>query len=169
MLTRQREEAHRTSENGAEAIENATEPITRGEEVEHDSASTTGLSPASKIKHEYQKRIRGMSSSGASLMSESPSADNTDSSAQDKNEFHCMMRGKPGKMVITEEALMFRSARLLGRDTESRTMNIGFWSMPGIDVTDIDGKVTVFQNVVKRDDAFRKLVLTSGKKWSNVA
>lgn len=40
--------------------------------------------------------------------------------------------------------------------------------MPGIDVTDVNGQVTTFHNVVKRDDAFRKLVLTSGKKWSNV-
>lgn len=36
-------------------------------------------------------------------------------------------------------------------------MNLGIWSMPGIDVTDINGRVLVFQNVVKRDDAFRKL------------
>ncbi|KAG0009584.1 hypothetical protein BGZ80_002240 [Entomortierella chlamydospora] len=174
MLTRQRE--------GAEGIDDTFEPTAHEEEVEQDSASVAGLSPASKIKHEYQKRIRGMSLSGTSVMSESSSADNADSSAQDKNEFHCTMRGKPGKLVITEEAIMFRSARLLGRETEvqiswgdidsvkkSRTMNVGLWSMPGIDVTDIDGKVTVFQNVVKRDEAFRKMVLTSGKKWSSVA
>jgi hypothetical protein len=48
-------------------------------------------------------------------------------------------------------------------------MNLGVWSMPGIDVTDIHGRVIVFQNVVHRDDAFRKLVMTSGKKWSPVA
>ncbi|KAF9109280.1 hypothetical protein BGX27_007783 [Mortierella sp. AM989] len=181
MLTRQREEAQRSSEEGDEATEDDIEPATHVEEAEHDSASSVGLSPASKIKHEYQKRMRGRSSSSPSLMSDPPSTDSVPST-QDKNEFHCMMRGKPGKLVITEEALQFRSAKLLGRDTEvhiswenidsikkSRTMNIGLWSMPGIDVTEIDGKVTVFQNVVKRDDAFRKLVLTSGKKWSNVA
>lgn len=48
-------------------------------------------------------------------------------------------------------------------------MNLGIWSMPGIDVTDVTGRVTTFHNVVKRDDAFRKLVVTSGKKWSNVS
>ncbi|KAF9421346.1 hypothetical protein BGZ76_003979 [Entomortierella beljakovae] len=91
------------------------------------------------------------------------------------------MRGKPGRLVITDDALQFRTTKLLGRDIEvninwddidtimkSRTMNIGLWSMPGIDVTDIDGNVTVFQNVVKRDDAFRKLVYTSGMKWNSV-
>lgn len=36
-------------------------------------------------------------------------------------------------------------------------MDLGIWSMPGIEVTDISGRVIVFQNVVKRDDAFRKL------------
>lgn len=35
-------------------------------------------------------------------------------------EFHCLLRGKPGKLVITEEALQFRSAKLLGHEVESQ-------------------------------------------------
>lgn len=85
-------------------------------------------------------------------------------------------------MVIAEEALLFRSSKLLGREIEvqihwedidtikkSKSMNLGIWSMPGLDVTDVDGRVMAFQNVVHRDEAFRKLVVTSGKKWTHVA
>ncbi|KAI8353836.1 hypothetical protein B0O80DRAFT_64038 [Mortierella sp. GBAus27b] len=160
-------------------VSSAVEEVIQSEEAGHHDAalSPTSLSPASKIKYEYQKRTRGRSSSNASAKTESLNEE-----AQDKNEFHCLLRGKPGRLVITDEAVLFQSAKLLGRDIgvkiswgdidtikKSRTMNLGVWSMPGIDVTDIHGQVVVFQNVVHRDDAFRKLVMTSGKKWSPVA
>ncbi|KAG0235197.1 hypothetical protein BGW42_005661 [Actinomortierella wolfii] len=99
---------------------------------------------------------------------------------QEKNEYHCMLRGKPGKLIIHEENIQFRSAKLLGRDIEAvipwdmidtikktKTMSIGLWSTAGIEVTDINGRQTTFQNVVHRDDAFRKLVLASGKRWAS--
>ncbi|KAG9069717.1 hypothetical protein KI688_009039 [Linnemannia hyalina] len=179
MLTRQEDERRRTLEEAEPSIGGTVESLTHGEEEVHDSASfMSGLSPASKIKYEYQKRARKRSdSSGSGSIME---MDNM--SLHDKNEFHCLLRGKPGKLVILEEALQFRSAKLLGHDVEtlikwenidsikkSKSMNLGIWSMPGIDVTDISGRVTTFHNVVKRDDAFRKLVVTSGKKWSNVS
>ncbi|KAH7050433.1 hypothetical protein BKA57DRAFT_458709, partial [Linnemannia elongata] len=179
MLTRQEDERRRSLEEAEPSIGGAAEPFTHGEEEVHDSASyMSGLSPASKIKYEYQKRARKRSdSSGSGSIME---MDNL--SLHDKNEFHCLLRGKPGKLVITEEALQFRSAKLLGHEVEtlinwenidtikkSKSMNLGIWSMPGIDVTDISGRVTTFHNVVKRDDAFRKLVVTSGKKWSHVS
>ncbi|KAF9974307.1 hypothetical protein BGZ73_002294 [Actinomortierella ambigua] len=157
-----------------------------------DTASTSsgsaekdlrGMSPASRIKYEYQNR----SSSNNHASSSSPSIHSTASDAQslagphDKNEYHCMLRGKPGKLVIHEDNIQFRSAKLLGHDVEvvlpwdmidtikkTKTMSIGIWSTPGIEVIDINGRHTTFQNVVHRDDAFRKLVLTSGKKWTNV-
>ncbi|KAF9138235.1 hypothetical protein BG015_002451, partial [Linnemannia schmuckeri] len=175
MLTRQEDERRRSLEEAESNTGSAVEQFTYGEEEVHDSASfISGLSPASKIKYEYQKRTRKRSdSNGSGSIME---MDNM--SLQDKNEFHCLLRGKPGKLVITEEALQFRSAKLLGHEVEtlihwenidtikkSKTMNLGIWSMPGIDVTDINGRVTTFHNVVKRDDAFRKLVVTSGKKW----
>ncbi|KAG0075677.1 hypothetical protein BGZ92_002789 [Podila epicladia] len=177
LLTQQEDDRRRSME-----VEGSTrsgmESFPAGEQDSPpDSASfVSSLSPASKIKYEYQKR-RGRSSSEASHASELFSMDDL----QEKSEFHCLLRGKPGKLVVTEEALLFRSAKLLGREIEaqiawemidtikkSKTMNLGIWSMPGIDVTDINGRVFVFQNVVKRDDAFRKLVVTSGKKWSHV-
>ncbi|KAF8939080.1 hypothetical protein BGZ58_010716 [Dissophora ornata] len=176
LLTRQQEEMHQLSDGNDGGVADALEPVTNGEE--RDTASfISGLSPASKIKYEYQKRMQGRSGS-ITMSVPSQLAD----SVQEKTEFHCLLRGKPGRLIITEEALQFRSPKLLGRDTEvqirwenidtikkSKTMNLGIWSMPGIDVTDINGQVTVFQNVVHRDDAFRKLVVTSGKKWSNVS
>ncbi|KAG0035118.1 hypothetical protein BGZ81_000672 [Podila clonocystis] len=177
LLTKQEDDRRKSTEVEG-SIRSTVEPFTAGEhESRPDSASfISSLSPASKIKYEYQKR-RGRSSSDVSHVSESFSMDDT----QEKSEFHCLLRGKPGKLVVTEEALLFRSAKLLGREIEaqiawemidtikkSKTMNLGIWSMPGIDVTDINGRVLVFQNVVKRDDAFRKLVVTSGKKWSHV-
>ncbi|KAG0300245.1 hypothetical protein BGZ97_003327 [Linnemannia gamsii] len=180
MLTRQEEERRRSLEEAEPSIRSVSESFTHGEEEIHDFASTmSGLSPASKIKYEYQKRTRTRSdSSGSGSLMEMDSM----STSQDKNEFHCLLRGKPGKLVITEEALQFRSVKLLGHEIESqiywenidtikksKSMNLGLWSMPGIDVTDVNGRVTTFHNVVKRDDAFRKLVVTSGKKWSNVA
>ncbi|KAG0284850.1 hypothetical protein BGZ96_010815 [Linnemannia gamsii] len=180
MLTRQEEERRRSLEETEMSVGGVAEPFTRGEEEVHDSISTmSSLSPASKIKYEYQKRTRKRSdSNGSGSLMETDSI----STLQDKSEFHCLLRGKPGKLVITEEALQFRSAKLLGHDVESqiywenidtikksKSMSVGIWSMPGIDVTDVNGQVTTFHNVVKRDDAFRKLVLTSGKKWSNVA
>jgi len=179
MLTRQEDERRRSLEEAESNTGSAVEPFIHREEEVYDSASfMSGLSPASKIKYEYQKRTRKRSdSNGSGSIME---MDNM--SMQDKNEFHCLLRGKPGKLVITEEALQFRSAKLLGYEVEtlinwenidtikkSKTMNLGIWSMPGIDVTDINGRVTTFHNVVKRDDAFRKLVVTSGKKWSNVS
>ncbi|KAG0205315.1 hypothetical protein BGX33_007990 [Mortierella sp. NVP41] len=180
MLTRQEHERRRSMEEAEPSMAGVGEPFTHGEEEINDSASyMSGLSPASKIKYEYQKRTRKESdSSGLGSGMEMHSMD----SSQDKNEFHCLLRGKPGKLVITEEALQFRTVKLLGHDIEtqiswesidtikkSKTMNLGIWSMPGIDVTEINGRVTTFHNVVKRDDAFRKLVVTSGKKWNNVS
>ncbi|KAG0273910.1 hypothetical protein BGZ95_010282 [Linnemannia exigua] len=180
MLTRQEDERRRSMEEAEPSIGNVAEPFTHGEEEINDSASyMSGLSPASKIKYEYQKRARKRSdSSGSGSILEMQNMD----SSHDKNEFHCLLRGKPGKLVITEDALQFRSVKLLGHEVEnqiywedidsikkSKSINLGIWSMPGIDVTDINGRVTTFHNVVKRDDAFRKLVVTSGKKWSNVS
>ncbi|KAG0264527.1 hypothetical protein DFQ27_001154 [Actinomortierella ambigua] len=141
------------------------------------------MSPASRIKYEYQNRSSPNHSAGSSstsvhsATSEAPSLSGTN----DKTEYHCMLRGKPGKLVIHEDNIQFRSAKLLGRDVEAvipwdmidtikktKTMSIGLWSTPGIEVIDINGRQTTFQNVVHRDDAFRKLVLTSGKKWASV-
>ncbi|KAG0252119.1 hypothetical protein BG011_007194 [Mortierella polycephala] len=177
MLTRHEDEKQRLFEDiGA----SGTAGSVRHGEDEGDSASfMTGLSPASKIKYEYQKRVRGSSSSNLSILSDAPP---TGSLQEESAEFHCLLRGKPGKLVITEDMLQFRSAKILGRDVEaqiswenidtikkSKTMNLGIWSMPGINVTDIYGRVIAFQNVVHRDDAFRKLIVTSGKKWSHVS
>ncbi|KAF9191157.1 hypothetical protein BGZ50_009591 [Haplosporangium sp. Z 11] len=177
MLTRQDEKQHSFGDVGASV---ATGSVRHGEVGRDPVSSVAGLSPASKIKYEYQKRALGSSSSSSSVSSDTPP---TDSSQEEPAEFHCMLRGKPGKLVITEEALQFRTAKILGKrevETEinwedidsikkSKTMNLGFWSMPGITVTDINGQAIVFQSVARRDDAFRKLVVTSGKKWSNVA
>ncbi|KAF9983564.1 hypothetical protein BGZ75_004986 [Mortierella antarctica] len=175
MLTRQDEERRRLSE---EAAGGSLRPPLEEEEMRDSDSHVSGLSPASKIKYEYQKRVRERSSSSGSMLSDAQSTDGP----QEKSEYHCLFRGKPGKLVITEEALQFRLAKILGREVEaeilwtkvdtikkSKTMNLGIWSMPGIDVTDIDGRVMAFHNVVHRDDAFRKLVVTSGKKWSPVA
>ncbi|KAF9956482.1 hypothetical protein BGZ72_002761 [Mortierella alpina] len=176
MLTRQDEERRRSSEEGAGG--SLRPPLLEEEEMRDSDSHVSGLSPASKIKYEYQKRVRERSSSSGSVLSDAHSTDG----AQEKSEYHCLFRGKPGKLVITEEALQFRLAKILGREIEeqilwanvdtikkSKTLNLGIWSMPGIDVTDIDGRVMAFHNVVHRDDAFRKLVVTSGKKWSPVA
>ncbi|KAF9564851.1 hypothetical protein EC968_004411 [Mortierella alpina] len=174
-VRKQDEERRRLSE---EAAGGSLRPSLLDEEEIRDSDShVSGLSPASKIKYEYQKRVRERSSSSGSVLSDAPSTEG----AQEKSEYHCLFKGKPGKLVITEEALQFRLAKILGREVEaeipwtkvdtikkSKTMNLGIWSMPGIDVTDIDGRVMAFHNVVHRDDAFRKLVVTSGKKWSPV-
>ncbi|KAF9427539.1 hypothetical protein BGZ94_004710 [Podila epigama] len=169
MLTQQQEESPEMGERKNSISSNTrsvVESLTAGEEGSRAETSSmmANLSPASRIKYEYQKRTRSRSQSN---VSESFSMDEI----EDKTEFHCLLRGKPGKLVITEEALQFRSAKLLGREIEdhipwdmvdtikkTKTMNIGLWSMPGIEVTDINGRVIVFQNVVKRDDAFRKLV-----------
>ncbi|KAF9958177.1 hypothetical protein BGZ70_009293 [Mortierella alpina] len=176
MLTRQDEEQRRSSEEAAGC--SLRSPLLEEEDTRDSDSQVSGLSPASKVKYEYQKRVRERSSSSGSVLSDAQSNDG----AQDKSEYHCLFKGKPGKLVITEEALQFRLAKILGREVDaeipwtkvdsikkSKTMNLGIWSMPGIDVTDIDGRVMAFHNVVHRDDAFRKLVVTSRKKWSPVA
>ncbi|KAF9919580.1 hypothetical protein FBU30_010787 [Linnemannia zychae] len=180
MLTRQEDERRNSFESTEPYTGEYVEPLEQGETENEDTASfISGLSPASKIKYEYQKRTRNRSnSSGSGPIMEMQNLD----FLQEKNDFHCLLRGKPGKLVITEEALQFRTAKILGHEIEaqinwesidtikkSKTMNLGIWSMPGIDVTDINGRITSFQNVVKRDDAFRKLVVTSGKKWSSIS
>ncbi|KAG0338152.1 hypothetical protein BG004_007340 [Podila humilis] len=175
MLTQQEMNRRKSEEGeGSSSIANLMQPATTSDVADsvHESSASfvSGLSPASKIKYEYQKRTRGRSSSNASGLSESMSMDDL----HDKSEFHCLLRGKPGKLVVTEEALLFRSAKLLGREIEaeipwemidtikkSKSMSIGLWSIPGIEVTDIHDRVFAFQNVVKRDDAFRKLAHSS--------
>lgn len=67
MLTRQENEKRRSLEEVESSIGGAVEPFTHGEEEVHDSASfMSGLSPASKIKYEYQKRTRKRSDSSGS-------------------------------------------------------------------------------------------------------
>lgn len=114
MLTRQEEEERRrSSEEGAGS---SLGPLLLEEDEMRDSDSqVSGLSPASKIKYEYQKRVRERSSSSGSVMSDAQSTDG----AQEKSEYHCLFKGKPGKLVITEEALQFRLAKILGREVET--------------------------------------------------
>ncbi|KAF9410326.1 hypothetical protein BGZ76_005531 [Entomortierella beljakovae] len=84
MFTKQRERAQNTQNSKDETTE---ESNANGEETEHDTASisttSSGLSPASRIKHEYQKRRLGKSSSTSSMLTE-PIIDSTQH-AHDKN------------------------------------------------------------------------------------
>ncbi|KAG0365919.1 hypothetical protein BC939DRAFT_437025 [Gamsiella multidivaricata] len=178
MMTRQQDGERRVAEENEAGMPGAVDTA-NGSRAEGDSAALmSGGTPASNVKQEYQSRMGARSSSRSSSMTESLYPD----TMQEKSEFHCLFHGKPGRLVITEDALMFRSAKLLGRDIQaqikwedidtikkSKSMNLGIWSMPGIDVKDINGRLLAFHNVVHRDQAFRNLVVTSGKKWSHVA
>lgn len=75
LLTQQEDDRRRSMEVEGN-IKSAVEPFTRGEHEPHqDSASfVSGLSPASKIKYEYQKR-RGRSPSDVSHVSDALSMD----------------------------------------------------------------------------------------------
>jgi hypothetical protein len=69
MLSTPQVEGHQASHEVGSAVE---EVIQSDEAGHHDAAlSPTSLSPASKIKYEYQKRTRGRSSSNASAKTES--------------------------------------------------------------------------------------------------
>lgn len=82
MLTRQEEERRRSLEEAELSIGGVAEPSTHGEEEVQDSPSImSSLSPASKIKYEYQKRTRKRSDSSSGSLTETDSI----STLQDKN------------------------------------------------------------------------------------
>lgn len=69
MLTRQQDEGRQGLDEVNPTVVDTFESHSQSEEVEHDAPSSpSGLSPASRIKYEYQKRTRGRSLSGASAM-----------------------------------------------------------------------------------------------------
>jgi len=82
MLSKQPDEAPQGSDKVNPAMMDITQPASQQGVVEHDSTSPTSLSPASRIKNEYQKRTRGRSSSGGSALMDSPQEDDT---ARDKS------------------------------------------------------------------------------------
>ncbi|KAG0325219.1 hypothetical protein BGZ99_000934 [Dissophora globulifera] len=125
------------------------------------SASVLGLTPAPKTKYDFQRQLGG------------------------RRELNCVFRGEPGSLLITKDVLRVRVPRPFGLDDlvtettwesietirKSKSGNLLMGSSVGIDVTDNTGQVMalIFRKVERRDEAFRELMVTSGKDWIHVA
>ncbi|KAI9497951.1 hypothetical protein BDB00DRAFT_868085 [Zychaea mexicana] len=93
--------------------------------------------------------------------------------------YGCVYRGSiPGRIVLTTQGLQFRTSRVTGarilvyyywRDIvsvrKSKSIDIFVWHTNGLDITTVDGEELHFDNVIKRDDCFNRLVAAAGDRW----
>ncbi|KAI7852976.1 hypothetical protein BDC45DRAFT_511985 [Circinella umbellata] len=93
--------------------------------------------------------------------------------------YGCVYRGSiPGRIVLTTQGLQFRTSRVTGakilvyyywRDIvsvrKSKSIDIFVWHTNGLDITTVDGEQLHFDNVIKRDDCFNRLVAAAGDRW----
>lgn len=89
--------------------------------------------------------------------------------------FGCMYKGTiPGRITICEDGLIFQTSRMTGsmilvecayKDIigvkKTKQYDMLVWHTNGIDISLSDGVVLHFENVIKRDDCFNRLISAS--------
>ncbi|KAI8136685.1 hypothetical protein BJV82DRAFT_638741 [Fennellomyces sp. T-0311] len=105
------------------------------------------------------------------------------SRSEEESEIHetygCIYKGNiPGRILLTTNGLQFRTSRVTGAKVlvyyywqdivsvrKSKSINVFVWHTNGLDITTVDGEELHFDNVIKRDDCFNKLVAAAGDRW----
>ncbi|KAJ8661017.1 hypothetical protein O0I10_003239 [Lichtheimia ornata] len=133
------------------------------------SAHSTGIRPIRNSSNLFERKT-----SQQSVVSDNdPEVDVLDT-------YGCVYRGSiPGRIILTKSGLQFRTSRVTGarvlvyyywRDIvsvrKSKSINILVWHTNGLDITTVDGEELHFDNVIKRDDCFNKLVAAAGDRWN---
>ncbi|ORY99950.1 hypothetical protein BCR43DRAFT_484605 [Syncephalastrum racemosum] len=96
--------------------------------------------------------------------------------------YGCVYKGSiPGRIILTSSGFQFRTSRVTGgrilvyylwQDIvgvkKTKSIDVLVWHTNGLDVTTADGDELHFDNVIKRDDCFNKLVAAAGDQWRQI-
>ena len=99
--------------------------------------------------------------------------------------FGCMYNGNiPGRIVLQENGFIFQTTRMTGSKVlvecaftdiigvkKTKQYDVVVWHASGIDISISDGSVLHFENVMKRDECFNRLVSASdedGGHWKKM-
>ncbi|KAI8643547.1 hypothetical protein BD408DRAFT_414752 [Parasitella parasitica] len=102
----------------------------------------------------------------------------------DSNGFGCMYKGTiPGRIKIRSNGVVFQTSRMTGGKIlvecafddivgvkKTKQYDMLVWHASGIDISTMDGHVLPFENVIRRDDCFNRLVAASGEggEWKKM-
>ncbi|KAI9322399.1 hypothetical protein BX666DRAFT_2022878 [Dichotomocladium elegans] len=93
--------------------------------------------------------------------------------------YGCVYKGSiPGRLVLTEKGLQFRASRVTGARVlvyyywadivsvrKTKSIDLVVWHTNGLSIKTVDGEELLFENVIKRDDCFNRLVAIAGDQW----
>lgn len=96
--------------------------------------------------------------------------------------YGCVYKGSiPGRIILTSTGFQFRTSRVTGGRVlvyylwqdivgvkKTKSIDVLVWHTNGLDVTTADGDELHFDNVIKRDDCFNKLVAAAGDQWRQI-
>lgn len=87
----------------------------------------------------------------------------------------------PGRIGLRENGFIFQTSRMTGGKIlvecvfddiigvkKTKQYDILVWHSTGIDISLSDGVTLHFENVLRRDDCFNKLVSASGGEWKKM-
>ncbi|KAG2236230.1 hypothetical protein INT48_008590 [Thamnidium elegans] len=100
----------------------------------------------------------------------------------DPDAFGCMYKGTiPGRIGLRENGFIFQTSRMTGGKIlvecvfndiigvkKTKQYDILVWHSTGIDISLSDGVTLHFENVLRRDDCFNRLVSASGGEWKKM-
>lgn len=95
---------------------------------------------------------------------------------KDPNAFGCMYKGNiPGRIMVRSNGFVFQTSRMTGGKIlvecafsdiigvkKTKSFDVVVWHASGIDISISDGSTLHFENVLRRDDCFNRLVSASG-------
>ncbi|CAO3624615.1 unnamed protein product [Mucor hiemalis] len=98
------------------------------------------------------------------------------SADKDPNAFGCMYKGNiPGRIMVRSNGFVFQTSRMTGGKIlvecafsdivgvkKTKQFDVVVWHSNGIDISISDGTTLHFENVLRRDDCFNRLVSASG-------
>ncbi|KAI8982388.1 hypothetical protein BDF20DRAFT_866661 [Mycotypha africana] len=142
----------------------------------HATATTTATSLAMLAAAAAANKVRkSVNSHAEKKKKETEEAIAND---DDPNAFGCIYKGTiPGRIKLGRKGFIFRTARMAGARVlvecaykdiigvkKTKQYNMLVWHGSGIDISMADGMVLKFENVLRRDECFNRLVIASGKE-----
>ncbi|KAM3582190.1 hypothetical protein VKS41_005618 [Umbelopsis sp. WA50703] len=169
-------------------VDGAGDPIPLGPSNGVDSESTGGpiqdssdenYVPASVSKVSLMTRLSKINSKTSDIDEKTMSKISkvTTGGSEMQSAWRATYRAIPGRIIIAAGMLQFRTTRVAGakvlvdydaddivRIRKTKSIDLMLWHSNGLSLDMVDGETIHFENVLKRDDCFNKLLGASGKK-----
>ncbi|KAF1803376.1 hypothetical protein V8B55DRAFT_1504990 [Mucor lusitanicus] len=155
-----------------------------GKTAFHEQAASTATSlamlAAAAAVNKVKKTVDGKRDKNAQRAQDSIPPEEED----DPNAFGCMYKGTiPGRINLRGNGFVFQTSRMTGGKVlvecafddivgvkKTKQYDMLVWHANGIDISTTDGHVLKFENVLRRDDCFNRLVAASdaGGEWKKM-